>query len=675
MGGLAVTSAMGLLADFSAAGVLAPADVHVARRLGVLTGETDPRVLLAVALTVRGTRHGSVVCDLADVATTITVDPDDESTGADLRGGGGVPAGTVVSVGAGDLPWPEVESWIAACVASPICTGTAGGPPVQMAGSRLWLDRYWHQEVQIAQELLRRSGDRPEDIDPELVRADLDALFGDDGASDQRLAVATAVLSRVSVIAGGPGTGKTTTVAQLIAVLLRRHGSGLRVALAAPTGKAAARLEEAVHSAQGRLDDDDRAALATLSASTLHRLLGWRPGTSSRFRHDRSNHLPYDVVIVDECSMVSLTLMARLVEALAPHTRLVLVGDPDQLASVEAGAVLGDLVDPDDVGPVTQAFRTRLAAATDDVPTQDRPDGPSAYLRESVVRLRTVRRFDAGGPIAELAGLARAGCGEQALALLRSEPLGLRFCEVPDDHPVSGDALARIHAAVLAHERAVIAAARAGDPVAALDALDQHRVLCAHRAGPRGVRYWNDYVQRWLAPELGGTVRGDGRYVGLPLLVTSNDYEVGLYNGDCGVIVARGGSPANAADRSGANHRFGADDLVAAFRRGGEPITIPLVRLGDVRPLHTMTVHRAQGSQFDSVTVLLPAADSPLATRQTFYTAITRAASSVLIVGSAESVLESIARPIARASGLRARLDAPLVPVSGVPVSRRDQPR
>ncbi|MGH8861512.1 MAG: exodeoxyribonuclease V subunit alpha [Jatrophihabitantaceae bacterium] len=594
--------ASGLLATFGDAGVLAPADVHVASRLGALAGERDDRVLLAVALTVRGTRHGSVVLDLTDAAQTVVPDAED--------------AGEVPT----ELPWPEVGGWVTACAASALVTGEAGGPPVQMAGTRLWLDRYWRQEVQVADDLLRRSRDRPDDIELDRLRGDLDALFGDDASGDQARAVGVAARSRVAVIAGGPGTGKTTTVAQLITVLRRALGADLRIALAAPTGKAAARLEEAVHSASGRLTQQDRAVLAALSASTLHRLLGWRPGTSSRFRHNRDNHLPFDVVVVDESSMVSLTLMARLLEALGPATRLVLVGDPDQLASVEAGAVLADLVGRDD--PV---------------------DAPSP-LRESVVALRTVHRFDAGGPIAALASLVRSGRGEDAVALLRSAPEGVIFHEVDDDTAVSGAALADVQASVITHETSLISAARDGDVGAALDALDRHRLLCAHRAGPRGVRHWTDLARRWLADDV--ETRGDGRYAGQPLLVTANDYEIGLYNGDTGVVVRHG------------------DDLVAAFRRGGSPIVLPLVRLGDVRPLHAMTVHRAQGSQFDSVTVLLPSATSPLATRQTFYTAITRAARGVRLVGSAESVLACVQREAARATGLRDRLGGPLVSVA-----------
>jgi exodeoxyribonuclease V alpha subunit len=596
-----VLRADGLLAAFDAAGLLAPADVHVAVRLGRLTGERDERVLLAVALTVRNTRHGSVVLDLADAASTITPDADDTE-----------------SVDPTGLPWPDVPEWVAACAASPIVLARDGGAPLRIVGSRLWLDRYWRQEEFVADELLRRSADRPADLDPDTLQADLGALFPADADADQRLATSVAAMSRVSVIGGGPGTGKTTTIARLIAALLRQRRD-LRVALAAPTGKAAARLEEAVRAAAENLTDSDRAALTALSASTVHRLLGRRPGVASRFRHDRDNRLPFDVVIVDECSMLSLTLMARLLEALAPATRLVLVGDPDQLASVEAGAVLGDLVD----------------------------QNARAALRESVALLRTVRRFGAGSSIDLLAGHVRAGRADDALGMLAAQPDGIVFHPTPDDEPLVDAALAELRAQS-AHELAVVAAARAGDVEAALDALDRHRVLCAHRRGPRGVRYWSDAIERWLsAADPALVARPDGRYAGQPLLVTANDYENGLYNGDTGVVVQRG------------------DDLVAAFRRGGEPTVLPLVRLAEIRPLHAMTVHRAQGSQFDEVTVLLPPAASPLATRQTLYTAITRAAQVVRVIGSQDAVRACVSRRAARATGLRDRLAAEAAEGSG----------
>lgn len=615
MKALTALRADGVLKVFNEAGVLTVADVHVASRLAALAGEADERVLLAVAVAVRGTRHGSVVLDLNDAADTITPDADEDGLAEPV-----------------ELPWPPVSDWIAACATSPLVTPAPGGPPLWMVGSRLWLARYWHQEALVAQELLQRTADRPADFDPIQLEADLDAVFTADIDADQRWATSVAARSRVSVIAGGPGTGKTTTIARLITVL-RRQQPGVRIALAAPTGKAAARLTEAVHSAAPSLsgsvstaDADAVAALTALEASTLHRLLGRRPGVASRFRHDRDNRLPYDVVIVDECSMVSLTLMARLLQALPRAARLVLVGDPDQLASVEAGAVLGDLVYQD------VAVHRDVAAAPDSAAA------PHSTLRGSVALLTTVHRFAAGGPIAELAGHVRAGRADEALAILLDGPAGIEFHPVADDEPIGAAAQGAVQAQTR-HEVAAIKAARAGDIDGALDALDRHRLLCAHRAGPRGVQHWSDAVERWLAtsdPAL--KPRLDGRYAGQPLLVTANDYENRLFNGDTGVVVQQG------------------DDLAAAFRRGGDPLVLPLVRLSDVRPVHAMTVHRAQGSQFDEVTVLLPLATSPLATRQTFYTAITRAASLVRLIGSEEAVLTCVHRQSARATGLRDRL-------------------
>ena len=609
--------ATGLLADFNMAGVLTAADVHVASRLGALVGEGDETVLLALALTVRGTRHGSVVLDLGTAATSISADADD----------GVAQAPTV------ELPWPTGD-WAARCRASALLQQ---GPAVRMDGDRMWLDRYWRQEQLVATELVTRAADRPFDLDLPALAADLADLFPLAEDRDQKRAAAVAALSRVSVVAGGPGTGKTTTIARLLAVLQRQQPT-LRIALAAPTGKAAARMEEAVRSAAGTLTPADVTVLASLTASTLHRLLGRRPGRRSRFWHDRANRLPYDVVVIDECSMVSLTLMARLLEALAPHTRLVLVGDPDQLASVEAGAVLGDLVDRDDAGPVTAGFAELLGQVLpDDVLDDRRAVAAASSLREAVVLLSVAHRFDGATEIAELAELIRRAQGPEALALLRSGVGGLSFTEVGDDLPVT--VTQRLQRELLGYESAIITAARAGQVDQALEGLERHRLLCAHRVGVRGVRHWTTLVEGGLiGHNLVGDRRADGYYPGQPLLVTSNDYETGLYNGDTGIVIERDGK------------------RLAVFRRGGDPIEVPLVRLSDVRPLHAMTVHRAQGSQFAHVTVLLPLASSPLATRETLYTAVTRAMGKVHVIGSSEAVLAAIAKPVARATGLRERL-------------------
>jgi exodeoxyribonuclease V alpha subunit len=591
MAELTALRATGMLRTFSDNGVLSVADVHVAARLGALTGERDERVLLAVALVVRGTRQGSVMLDLADVPATVTAETEPD---------GGEP---IV------LSWPDQDEWLAACARSPLVEQRPGGRPIHLVGTRLWLDRYWRQEAAVAADLARRAAEHPEVVDEAALTNALDELFGADDA-DQRSAVELAARSRVSVVAGGPGTGKTTTIARLIAVLARQQPD-LRIALAAPTGKAAARLGEAVHAAAGPLTGTDRGVLAALSATTLHRLLGSRPGATSRFRHDRDNRLPYDVVVVDESSMVGLTLMSRLLDALAPHARLVLVGDPDQLASVEAGAVLGDLVDT-----------------------------PS--LRPSVATLGTVYRFRAGGTIAALAQCVRNGRADDAIALLDSAPDELAFHRVEDGDPITGAALGAVRRQA-ASEQAMIERARAGEIGAALDALDSQRLLCAHRLGPRGVRQWSTAIERWLLADDPTLVpRLDGHYAGQALMITVNDYENNLFNGDTGVVVAQG------------------NDLLVAFRGSGPAAPMPLVRLGAAVPLHAMTVHRAQGSQFEEVTVLLPFASSQLATRQTFYTAITRARSRVHLIGSEAAVRACITRGAARATGLRDRLSGRL---------------
>ncbi|MFC3688537.1 exodeoxyribonuclease V subunit alpha [Aquipuribacter hungaricus] len=619
----------GLLAELNVAGVLTAADVHVARRLGALVQETDEQVLLAAALTVRSTRAGSVVVDLATVAETAV--PDVDEAAADL-----------VTLPP-DLPWPDVAGWVQACAASPLTRGP--GAPLRQRGSRLWLARYDAQEQQVVDELRRRTAELPDDLDLDRLAGGLDRLFPRSGDADQRRAAAVCALSRVSVLAGGPGTGKTTTVARLLALVTEQHPTW-RVALAAPTGKAAARLEEAVRRSASQLPSEaDRRGVDGLTGVTLHRLLGWRPGSRSRFRHDATNRLPVEVVVVDEASMVPLTMMARLLEALREDTRLVLVGDPDQLASVEAGAVLGDLVDRASLGARTPAMTAALDAVSPDHGSAPAPPGPAARVRDGIAALTVNHRFAAGSAIGGLADAVRAGDVDRAVDLLRSGGEGVELLEVADDDPLTPALLAPVETDVRAWGAALRRTALAGDPSAALEALDAHRLLCAHRRGPRGVQHWEWLTTRWLAEDrsddpadLGGQ-RADGHHPGEPLLVTTNDYETNLFNGDTGVVVADPGG-----------------GMRAWFARGGEPTPVALARLGDVRPVHAMTVHRSQGSQFDRVTVVLPTAASPLATRETLYTAITRAVRHVRVVGSAEAFAASVDRPAARATGLRERL-------------------
>lgn len=557
-------TAEGLLGLFNDAGVFEASDIQVARTLTALTEETDDSVALAVALAVRALRGGSVCVDLVSVAAQLEMP---------------------------DLPWPAPDQWLAAVRASPLVIET---PVLRLFGDLLYLDRYWLEEQQVRDDVLALlSNPLPGDV-PGIER-----LFPA-GWEEQRAAAEVALSQSLTVLTGGPGTGKTTTVARLLALLAEQASLAgrprLRIALAAPTGKAAARLLEAVQLEVDKLDAVDRERLPELSASTLHRLLRSRPDNSSRFRHHRENRLPHDVVVVDETSMVSLTLMARLLEAVRPDSRLLLVGDPDQLASVEAGAVLADLVDG--LGP--------------------RPD-------VRIAALQTSHRF--GESIGALATAIRDGDADRVVELLAGggEHVEWINADDPTEH---------LRKVLLPHALRLREAAILGDAAAALATLDEHRLLCAHRRGPYGVRFWNRQVERWLTDTTGEPPWTEW-YAGRPVLVTANDYGLGLYNGDAGVTVMR------------------AEGLRVAVAAGAE---FGVGRLTDVETMHAMTIHKSQGSQADQVTVLMPSSDSRLLTRELFYTAVTRAKERVRVVGSEQSLRAAIERRAVRASGLARRL-------------------
>ena len=609
-----VLRATGLLAAFNRAGVLGYADVHVATRLRRLCGETSDEVLLAVALTVRAVRQGSSCLELAGVAGSTAVD--------------GLSADDVAA-----LPWPEPGSWERAVASSDLVAVGDGGPPdrpLRLVDGLLYLDRYWRQECVVADHVDDAMMTPPSTYDASRLQAALARLFPSAEPDRQRLAAVVAAHRRFSIVAGGPGTGKTTTVARLLALLQDLSGGSLRVALAAPTGKAAARLTEAVTDASSRLPAEDQARLGTLAASTIHRLLGSRRSERTRFWHNRDNRLPYDVVVVDEASMVSLTLMARLVEALRPSCRLVLVGDPNQLSSVEVGAVLGDLVHrpaPASVVPLDLASLAPMDFAALDGGEKE------AVSRGAVVELTEVHRFST--EIQELAEAIRAGSVadlEQVLAK------GYACLELVEQDPgAHGFASESLRADVVSAGSALVAAARAGDAEGSLAALDRHRVLCGHREGPYGVARWGRQVQDWIGDAIDGYAADGLWYVGRPLLVTSNDYQLRLFNGDTGVVVAApdGGHPR------------------AAFRRDGVVELLATSRLADVQTVHAMSVHRSQGSQFDRVTLVLPPEGSPLLTQELVYTAVTRAKEHVRIIGTRAALFAAAQRPIQRASGLR----------------------
>lgn len=568
-GGDIAVSARGLLRDFSEYGVLAWADVQPALHLTYLCGERDQRVQLALGLAVRALRSGSMCVDLARVA-------DEAFDGDDAPAP--VPAGA----------WPEPGAWLDAVAASP-CTTVGDGAasdtrPLRLVDGLLYLERYWGDQETVRGRLLGLLALPPRPV----AEAPPAGIVLD---PDQARAVRTALASPVSVIAGGPGTGKTTIIRQVLAGA-RAADPDVLVAFAAPTGKAAARLTSSL-------------VEPGLRATTIHRLLGWKPGSRSRFAHDAATPLPHDLVVVDEVSMVSMTLMARLLAALRPQARLVLVGDPHQLASVEAGAVLADIVD---------------AGALSDV----------------VTTLLTNHR--SAGAVAALADAIRLGDADAALAVLAAGDPAVRLV-APEA------AQAAVRRRVTDAGRVLHEAARAGDAAGALQALDSHRLLCAHRTGRHGVAHWTTVVRGWLAEDVPGYATDDEFYIGRPLLMTRNTSDLGLANGDTGVVVS-----SDAGSRA-----------VFDTGEGLRPFS-PWV-LDGLESVDAMTVHKSQGSQFGRVSVVLPPEGSPLLTRELLYTAVTRAQESVVLVGTPESVRAAVTSPARRTSGLAARL-ARLAPVT-----------
>ena len=588
----AVIGAEGLVAIFNDAGVLDPLDVASAQAVARLHGETDPRVILAAALTVRGTRFGHVCVDLDSLAEAVAVEGRDPG---------------IIDA----LPWPDTAEWKSALAESVMVGDGTGGHPLVFEEGRLYLQRYHRYERRVADLLLERLG-APHTIVPAPVRARLDDLLASAGPTRQHTAALQALSGKVAVIAGGPGTGKTYTVGALLAALAAAGSDGFPlVALCAPTGKAAARLGEAIEEAAEREGGEAASLLAQVRPSTIHRLLGWswRRGA---FERNATNRLPHDLVIVDEMSMVSLPLAAKLLEAVRDDATVVLVGDPFQLESIEAGTVLADIV-----GPIDDADRSR------------------SDLASRVVVLDRGHRFTEDSSIADFADAIRRGDADRALDLLIGNDDRLRWAPDP-----SSPAFKEMWAEVVGERTRLVQSALEGNATAALQHLTSIAVLAARREGSDGVSHWSREVETALDERFPGLRWRGEWYAGRPVMITRNDYNLDLYNGDIGVAVDTD------------------DGLRAVFERG-DARTFPLSHLTEHQTVHAMTIHKSQGSQFDQVVVVLPDSESRLLTRELLYTAVTRARSRVWLVGSEDVIRQAVSRSVQRASGLSRLLWGP----------------
>ncbi|MDQ2868051.1 MAG: exodeoxyribonuclease V subunit alpha [Verrucomicrobiota bacterium] len=571
-----------------------PIDKHLDALLSRLATKPSPELSAAVRLLSSFGRQGHVCIALADVGK------------AELE-----------EIGLANVGNPK--SWSKALRESGV-VGTVDEhkPLVLDHAGRLYLQRYWEYEKRVADELIRRSRSEEIKFYKQKLNSTLANFFAQN-AEMQKLAAFVAATRKLCVISGAPGTGKTRTVVLACALMIALSDEPLTFALAAPTGKAAARLKETVAQCRAELDlPPEIAAQIPGEASTIQRLLGAR-GNSIRFQHNAERPLNADVVVVDEASMVDLALLAKLLTAVRPDARLLLIGDKDQLASVEAGSVFRDICSPGTETGVSQELARKFAAATGVKLSGAMPR--QAPLQDCIVELRKNYRFRDNDAIAQLSRAVNAGDVETALAVVeRGEAVTLRSLPKMLER--------ELRAKVLPHFQRL---AGLRDPVAALREQGNFAVLCAVRRGPTGA----ETINRLLAEMLRGSER-ERYFHGLPLMIVRNDYQSGLFNGDLGIVLA---------DDEGKSRAYfpGEADRARAFALG---------RLPEHESAFALTVHKSQGSEFRRALMILPERDTPVLTRELLYTGVTRVREGLEIWARRDVFAQALRRKVQRASGL-----------------------
>jgi len=617
-------------------GLFSSIDVHFAGFMATLCQADDPAVTLAAALASRNIRNGDVCVDLAVYAGG-QID-----TGSDLDG-------TVKA--------PELNKWRNALLQSHI-VGESGEykPLVLDAQNRLYLYRYWEYEKKLADVLQERAvlplpKINKNEINFKTIGESLDRLFPQEAGEDinwSKIAALVALLKRVCVISGGPGTGKTFAVARILAFLLEQHDDPereLKIALAAPTGKAASRLTESISRARETLPCVEAIKKAIpCDGLTIHRLLKSR-GQTSQFFFNAENRLPADVVVVDEASMVDLPLMSKLTQALLPSTRLILLGDADQLASVEAGSVLGDICGRQRINQFSTDFINYVKPVAS-LTTMEKPEDTSQEilfatgLHDCRVRLTKSYRFAKNSGIPRLSQLVNQGDAGEAITCFKQG----KYADLSWLTLKSGDRM------LLLLEKMIVQyfgdLAKETDPVKALSSMNKFKILCALNHGPYGVIAINQVATQVLNQNIG---RGYGAgtspwYHGRPVLIRKNDYQLQLFNGDMGIVLRD-------PDK---------ENVLTVFikNNNGEIRSIAPYRLPKHDTAYAMTIHKSQGSEFDDVLMVLPEKDTPVLTRELIYTGITRARRNLSILATESAIRLAASRRIQRTSGLRDRLSA-----------------
>jgi exodeoxyribonuclease V alpha subunit len=599
-------------------GLLSELDLHFSRFMIKLSGSPDPYLALAASLVSNCTGKGHICLDLA------------------AAGGKALQEGESKD----PIICPQTNLWVERLSKSPL-VGRPGDfkPLILDDKSRLYLYRYWDYERKLSDIIRERAEQDCSSIDFAALAEGLKNLFpiGKPEYPDwQKLAAFSSIIKKFCVISGGPGSGKTSVVARILVLfLLQAKERKLRIALAAPTGKAAARLREAIKKAKEKLNYPHTIKdTIPEEASTIHRLLGPVLG-SPYFRHNAKNPLPVDVIVVDEASMIDLPLMSKLTQALLPDSHLILLGDKDQLASVEAGAVLGDICDTKHIDRFSESFcrmAKEIAGETITMP----PTSQGGWRgQDCIIQLKKSHRFDYLSGIGAVSAAVNSGESERALAILRSN-------EYPDigwsNLPRPEALIQALRGPVISGFKNYLKAVEYGDPRNALELFDQFRILCGLREGPYGIHAINVLVERILAEA--SSIRPQTQwYQGRPVLITRNDYTLRLFNGDVGVIMR---------DQEAHN------ELRAFFPAPeGKLRKLPPIRLPEHETAYAITVHRSQGSEFNMVLFLLPERDALVLTRELIYTAITRAKERAEVWGKENVFLAAVCRRIVRTSGLR----------------------
>ncbi|WP_225087122.1 exodeoxyribonuclease V subunit alpha [Pectobacterium colocasium] len=602
--------------------LLRPLDVQFAR---MLADETQPDLLLAAACLSAHSGAGHVCLPLENLQAQTLFDGRDPELAQQLLAEAGL---------------NTVAAWQQHLLASDAVSDGSASTPLVLQGEKLYLQRSWQSECRVARFIASERDTLP--VDEPAIRAVLDRLFPDtsEEVDWQKVAAAVALTRRIAIISGGPGTGKTTTVARLLAALIELNtGEALRIQLAAPTGKAAARLTESLGQALHRLAVEPRQRDAfPQEATTLHRLLG-AVTDSQRLRHHQDNPLHLDVLIVDEASMVDLPMMANVIAALPPHARIIFLGDRDQLASVEAGAVLGDICRFAEAG-YSRARAQQLQRLTGCHLDENGPEGQTT-VSDSICLLRRSYRFDPHSGIGQLALAVNGGDDARVRAVLNGE-----FTDITCSPLAEAEEYQAMLAQCVEGYRDYLQLITAGAaPDAVLLAFQRYRQLCALREGPFGVSGLNQRIEQAL--HQAGLIQRSRNplnrwYPGRPVMIERNDAALGLFNGDIGIAM------------------IGESGELRVFfpLPNGETKDVTPSRLPPHDTAYAMTVHKSQGSEFDHTALVLPNHYLPVLTRELVYTAITRARQRLSLYTDVRILCRAVKTPTQRYSGLEERISA-----------------